>query len=361
MYTFLRIRQLWIHVRKFLAVEFGKTDETIFIERYNIALEQKYDLGDHAKSLDAVYFNGMSQNGEAVVCGLARRPQRMCDSFLYLKINGEDLLLSPSLPDTYLQKGEEDGDEYSVKGLSISNVMPMRVWNLSYVGDMKPRSNPNKTVKISASLTWSAEWPQFEYNTQMAPQSMADDMAREPWSRDYFRLVKKLHQTHYEQMGCLTGTVDIDSKTYRIDMQCLRDRSFGPLREWRNFHRYVYHFIFLENGDCMAVGSVSQPATMSHLTIGYLCRKADQSVVAVDSSDYQLYQHAENRILPKDYGFTFKAGEKSYEVRVQLIDEDQFYIGKDREAKLYERWSNVEINGVKGKACVEWHFNNTQK
>lgn len=44
------------------------------------------------------------------------------------------------------------------------------------------------------------------------------------------------------------------------------------------------------------------------LTIGYLCRKADQSVVAVDSSDFHLYQHGENQILPKDYGFVFKAG-----------------------------------------------------
>lgn len=61
------------------------------------------------------------------------------------------------------------------------------------------------------------------------------------------------------------------------------------------------------------------------------------------------------------YGFIIFTGGKAYAVRVKVFDEDIFYIGKDREAKFYERWSNVEINGVKGKACVEWHFNNMQK
>lgn len=108
----------------------------------------------------------------------------------------------------------------------------------------------------------------------------------------------RLHQTHYEQMGYIRGIAVIDGKEHSLDMPCLRDRSFGnfitilflfvekyilnlkfihrivvvyiisllilgPLREWRNFHRYVYHFMFLENGDCMAVGSVSEPTVLS--------------------------------------------------------------------------------------------------
>ncbi|KOB63079.1 Uncharacterized protein OBRU01_24954, partial [Operophtera brumata] len=131
---------------------------------------------------------------------------------------------------------------------------------------------------------------------KMAPHSLAKDMARENW----------FHQTHYEQMGSLKGAIKIDGREQLVKMPCVRDHSFGKYREWRNFHRYVLHFIFLENGDCMTVGAV--------VTIGYVC----------------------------------------------LQDEESFYIGKTREAKFYERWSNVEVNGVKGKACVEWQYNNIQ-
>ncbi|XP_050346456.1 uncharacterized protein LOC126770891 [Nymphalis io] len=362
MYSFLTAKQVIIYLKRLLAIESGRSpDGVVHVQENDVKLEQKYKLDDHTKGIDGVYFNGISENGDVIICGLARRPNRICDSFLYLKFKNEDLLLSPRLPDTYVQQTKEDEDDYSVQGIKIKNFIPMRTWKLSYNGEMKSRSDVNKSVKVSADLTWSAQWAPFEYDTQMSPYSVADDMAREPWSSDYFKLVKKLHQTHYEQMGSITGTVTVEDKTYNMTVPCVRDRSFGPLRDWRNFHRYVYHFMFLQNGDCMAIGSVSQPAIMSHLTIGYLCTKADQSVVPVYSSDFHLYQHGENQILPKDYGFQFKAGGQSYAVRVQVFDEDMFYIGKDREAKFYERWSNVEVNGVKGKACVEWQYNNTQK
>ncbi|XP_047529736.1 uncharacterized protein LOC125065921 [Vanessa atalanta] len=362
MYSILRIRQVITYLKRLLAIESGRSpDGVAHVQEHHAKLEHIYKLDDHTLGIDGVYYNGMSENGDAIICGLARRPHGICDSFLYLKIKNEPLLLTPRLPDTYVQRTKEDEDDYSVQGIKIKNFIPMRTWTLSYKGEMKPRNDVNKTVKVSADLIWSAQWAPFEYDTQMSPYSVADDMAREPWSSDYFELVKKLHQTHYEQMGSLTGTVTVEDNTYNINMPCVRDRSFGPLRDWRNFHRYVYHFVFLENGDCMAIGSVSQPAILSHLTIGYLCKKADQSVVAVDASDFHLYQHGENQILPKDYGFIFQAGGQSYAMRVMLIDEDKFYIGKDREAKFYERWSNVEVNGVKGKACVEWQFNNTQK
>ncbi|CAG5031566.1 unnamed protein product [Parnassius apollo] len=348
---------------RLLAVEFGhdlNSPENEYILQRDLNLEQKYDLGDYSQAVDGVYFNGMSKEGAAVVCGLARRPKHCCDAFLYLKVDNEDLLLSPNLSDTHLEQNTSEQGEYRVQGITIKNFMPMRAWTLSYNGEMKSRSNPEKRVKVEVALTWSAYWTPYEYDTHMPPSSIADVMAREPWSSDYFRLLKKLHQTHYEQMGFIKGTAIIDGKVHLLNMPCLRDRSFGPLRDWRNFHRYVYHFIFLENGDCMAVGTVSEPTVLSHLTIGYVCRKIDKAVLSVDSSDFQLYQHGENQILPKDYGFVFKSGGQSYAAKVMVNDEDVFYIGKEREAKFYERWCSVEVNGVKGWACVEWHYNNVQ-
>ncbi|XP_041978291.1 uncharacterized protein LOC121732474 [Aricia agestis] len=355
MYVVLKLKQLKTYVSR-LASEYG-TGGTIHVQEHDLELEQKFNLGSFPKSVDAVYFNGLSKEGDRVVCGVARRPNQACDAFLYLKVKDGELLLSPQLPDSYLSQTPEDGDDYKVQGISAQNFIPMRTWKVSYNGKMKSRDNPDKTVSVVSDLTWSAGWAPFEYDTQISARSTARDMAREPWSRDYFQLLQKLHQKHYEQMGFIAGTVTIDGKSHEIHIPCVRDRTCATIREWRNFHRYVLHFIFLENGDCMAVGSVSQPSILSHLTIGYVCRK-DQTVCAVDSCDFQLYQHGEHQILPKDYGFTFEAGGESYVAQVQVFDEDYFYIGKERDTKIYERWSDVIINGVKGVSCVEWQYNN---
>ncbi|CAG9786217.1 unnamed protein product [Diatraea saccharalis] len=309
MFTILKLRQLINHIKHLLDVEFGRSsDGTVHIQRRETDLEQKYFLADSPTAVDAVYFNGMSKTGDVVICNLARRPGQVCDSFLLLKVNGEELLLSPCLPDTYQeQSGLEIGD-YKIKGLTIQKMIPMRAWNVSYTGEMKLRSDYEKKVNVQMDLTWSSIWNSFNYDTQMSARCMANDLARENWSRGYFQLLKKFHQTHYEQMGYFKGTIIIDDKVHSVNMPCLRDHSFGPFRDWRTFHRYVYHFIFLENGDCMAIGAVSQPAILSHLTIGYFCRRSDQTVFPIESCDFQLYQHGEHQVLPKDYGFVFKTG-----------------------------------------------------
>ncbi|CAK1547134.1 unnamed protein product [Leptosia nina] len=354
MYIILKLRQLKVYLHRLFAVELGQNDGETHVPDHHVNLEKLYDLGDHPKSVDGVYFNGMSSSGDALICGLARRPRRTCDAFLFLKINGKDVFLTPSLPETCLKKSSEDEEGHDVQGLSVTNFIPMRTWKLTYYGEMKPRTDDNRKIKVEANLTWSALWNPFEYDTQMSAKSMANDMAREPWSTDYFKLLKKFHQTHYEQMGNIAGSVCIDGTEYEINMPCVRDRSF----EWRNFHRYVYHFIFLDNGDFVAVGSVSQPTILSHLTIGYYCRKADQSVTAIDACDFHLYQHGENQTLPNDYGFTFEADGVSHTVKVISKDEVTFYIGKDKEAKFYEKWCDVTVDDNKGQACVEWHYNN---
>ncbi|XP_028166050.1 uncharacterized protein LOC114356879 [Ostrinia furnacalis] len=362
MFIILKMRQLVAHIKHLMAIELGESsDGTIHIHNDEIRLEEKYFLGDNPKAIDGVYFNGMTRNGTAVICGIARRAGHVCDAFLYLKVENEELLLSPCLPDTYQVQTVHEAGEYKIQGLEIINYIPMRAWHVSYKGEMKLRSNPEKLVKVELQATWSARWSPFNYDTQMSALCMAKDIAREQWSRDYFKTLKKLHQTHYEQMGFLKGTVTIDGKEHTLNTPCVRDHSFGPFRDWKTFHRYVYHFIFLDNGDCMAIGIVSQPAILSHLTIGYVCRHSDGSVFPIQSCDFKLYQHGEGQVLPKDYGFLYKADGKISSVRVQVKDEETFYIGKDRVSKFYERWCDIEIDGVKGCACVEWQYNNVVK
>lgn len=118
-----------------------------------------------------------------------------------------------------------------------------------------------------------------------------------------------MHQTHYEQFGKITGEAIIEGKPFSVDVNVVRDHSFG-LREWRSFHRYVLHFLTAENGDHYAILVISMPICFSSLTVGYVVEKASKEMHPIRWCDFELYQHGESQPLPVDYGFSFKAGKR---------------------------------------------------
>lgn len=117
----------------------------------------------------------------------------------------------------------------------------------------------------------------------------------------------RVHQTHYEQFGKLTGEAIIEGKSFNFDVDLVRDHSFG-VREWRSFHRYVLHFFTTENGDRFAIFNISMPICFSNITMGYVVEADTKKIHTVSWSDFELYQQGESEPMPVDYGFTFKAG-----------------------------------------------------
>lgn len=99
----------------------------------------------------------------------------------------------------------------------------------------------------------------------------------------------RAHQTHYEQHGTLTGTVEIDGKSYNFTSPSMRDHSYGMKksqfiyvkkimsnfnlsylytllgvkRNWKLLYRYIFHMFSLEDGRRFDVGNVCQPVTSS--------------------------------------------------------------------------------------------------
>lgn len=67
------------------------------------------------------------------------------------------------------------------------------------------------------------------------------------------------HQSHFEQYGTIEGSVKINGKDYTLRTIGLRDHTIGVKRDWNDFHRYVIHCIYLENGNAITVGIISMP------------------------------------------------------------------------------------------------------
>ena len=98
---------------------------------------------------------------------------------------------------------------------------------------------------------WSSKLTYFDFDTDMSPRALSRSMAREPWSKEYFQRLKeyaflspfpssqlkighkspnftnRAHQTHYEQIGRIEGTVLVNGKEYKLHLDSMRDHSYG--------------------------------------------------------------------------------------------------------------------------------------
>ncbi|XP_018577776.2 uncharacterized protein LOC108916064 [Anoplophora glabripennis] len=345
MYSVLSLRKL-----------LKKDDKSKYLD-----IEKPQKLSHHEKAIDAIYLNGANKQGDYLVVGTARRKNLLVDGFLYLKINDSNLgvLESPKLPGTALYKTDYS-EEYSAEGIEITPVEPMRKWRLTFRGKMKENGDRNKVHDVSIDGIWSSDLPYFNFDNDMDPLCMAKSMAYEKFSRTYFNVLNANHQTHYEQFGILQASVKIDNKNYDIQLETVRDHSFGVHREWRQFKRYGLHFFSTQKGDRFSLGQICLPINFSRLTVGYIYLAKDKKIYSVQDCDLELYQHGHFGTPPRDYAFSFTAGNKKYVVKVNVIDSPYFYISKDWEAKIFESLCEFEVNGVKGWGAAEWQYRNIE-
>ncbi|XP_045128767.1 uncharacterized protein LOC123514740 [Portunus trituberculatus] len=308
-------------------------------------------LSDHPKAIDAVYFNGANENGHYLVVATARRPKGVINGLLFIRVPGLGLLQLPKMPDTMLFG---DGEQFAAEGLRITPVKPMSVWKIQYEGPMKMKDSPLSRLNVKLDIEWTSKQPYFDFDTDMSARALARSIAREPWSRQYFQQLREAHQSHYEQMGRMEGTVVVDGHPYILRLDSMRDHSYGHKREWKLMHRYGLHMFATQDGLQGNVGIICQPATCTQLEMGYISDGGQ--VTPISSVNLLLWQHGENGYPPSDYSFSFVAGGKEYVVEVYVVEAPEFYIGWEWETRVVERMVTYRINGRKGWGLAEWDY-----
>lgn len=307
-------------------------------------------------AVDAVYFNGGNKDGQYVVAATARRQNNIVQTILYLRIPEIGFLEIPSLPDTRLQGTEKNA--FAAGGLKFDVVKPMKKWKLSYNGKMRNRTT-DKLVDVIFDLEWEAFTKYFDFDTDLHPNAMADAIAREKWSRKYFDVLKSVHQTHYEQFGQISGTVNISGEEKYIKVDGVRDHSYGNIRDWKYFHRYALQYCTLEDRTAICVGTICMPLTMSRLLVGYVLHP-DGKMDSVSWSDFEFYDYGEDGKPPKEMSLEFTAGDETYNMKITVIEAPIFYIGEGRDAKIHERFCTYDVNGQKGWGISEWDYRNKE-
>ncbi|XP_078455460.1 uncharacterized protein LOC144721590 [Lampetra planeri] len=316
-------------------------------------MECAQPLSNNPKAIDAVYFNAANKQGCYLVAATARRPNKVINGFIMMKLPNIGLLLSTKLPDTILH-AEEDMT-FGAEGLTLKPLEPMRKWKLLFNGPMRLRGE-DRTLNVIVDLVWESTLPYFDFDTELHPTFICRGIAREPWSGTFFKDLEESHQTHYEQFGWLRGTITVEGfPPQKLIMGSMRDHSYGKKREWKYLHRYAFHMVTLEDGTQFNVGVVSQPITTSVLEMGYLYTPVGE-MHSVNWTDFDLAYHGEGGTPPSDYGFRFRAGGKLYNVQCLVQDVSEFYIGFEWEARIVERLCLFIVNGKRGWGISEWHY-----
>ncbi|XP_055591801.1 uncharacterized protein LOC129743713 [Uranotaenia lowii] len=331
------------------------------IQSTNIArLEQPQVLSENIHAVDAVYFNGCDSQLSWLVCGTARRRNRLVNGFFYLKIRefSDQLLISPKLPDTCLRQSPSEEGFFQAEGIKLTPVEPMKSWKIEYNGLMRFEQANSQHFNVKLNALWTTDLPFFNFATDMSPGPVARAMSKELWSKEYFNNLKQYHQTHYEHFGKLKGGVEIDGIEYPLNLDCMRDHSFGKQRNWKNFHRYVMHFIHLENGDRITVGRICMPVTFSSLEVGFVSLASERRNHPITEVQLELFQHGEHDQPPTDYAFRFSAGGVQYTVQVLARLAPHFFLGIEQECRIVEQLCDFKVNGLAGWGAAEWQYRN---
>nr|XP_054748523.1 uncharacterized protein LOC129254092 [Lytechinus pictus] len=326
-------------------------------------LEFVTEVADKSHAFNSVYTFGVSATGEWLVARIGLRPNGERSCWFVLGLPGIGDLVHAQYPDCVVQGDLSSG--FKAGGLTMEVVEPMKLWRISYNGLCKAGFQENikstderPLIHVRCSFMWSAFTPIFNFDTDLNSWHNSGNVAKEPWNREFFKKLRGMHQTHYEQYGMLRGVVKVEGHDERtLVMRGIRDHSYG-VRDWAAFYRYALHFGVLEDGSSFQVGVFSIPGYLSHLSIGYLFMPNGVKY-ALTSTDISLPKLLCGNQPPDKYSFTFSIedGRKLW-VKVEVESSPVFYMGSNWEVKVHERKAKFTVSGVRGWGISEFLYRN---
>ncbi|XP_077993169.1 uncharacterized protein LOC144447138 [Glandiceps talaboti] len=324
-------------------------------------MECVQDLLAHEEAMDSVYFNGFNKDGTGLVLRLARRHNQIMEVWFLIHLPGIGDLELPLHPDGIVHTSQNDS--FSALGLTFEMVEPMRTWKINFNGicrigirnTVSEDCSEDQLVHVKFSLLWKAYTDYFDFDTELHPFLIADGIAREPWSKQFFETLQKTHQTHYEQWGQLDGRIYVEGYEERqLSLRGMRDHTYG-IRGWKYFHRYGVQMGFMEDGSTFHVGVVSQPQTMSCLSIGYLYRPNGIKEL-VSSLDMPIHLLGEDGNPTTQFILSFTAGGEKYHLRCEANTTAVFYCSPNWDGIVHERLCTFTLNGLKGWGVSEFEY-----
>ncbi|XP_052812980.1 uncharacterized phosphotransferase YvkC-like isoform X2 [Mya arenaria] len=256
---------------------------------------------------------------------------------------------------------------YRAAGCRFTVIEPMRSWRVTYNGLLRlglhcePESpKPKNLLNVKLSFKWECVCDPFNFDVDLCHDLLAEAVAKETWNKEFWDKLRGKHQTHYEQCGELSGTIEVEGhKPQRVFLKSFRDHTFG-VRNWEMFERYAVHYIWIEEVGIMAmVASLWMPGYITRLKSGYLMY-ANGVTYPVTAVNFDLEGVTRERNPPEKYSFTFEAADIVYHVDVIAVVTPEVYHYTTRTSRVLERFSTYTVNGKPARGLTEYHYRNPE-
>jgi len=170
-----------------------------------------------------------------------------------------------------------------------------RKWMTVFKGNLlDTATNEHKPAEISVTFEASLPIYDFVYHADQF-HGMADAIAREKWSKAFFKELGKNNQRHYEQTGHMTGSVKFGDELFVVDIPCVRDHSFGQ-REWNLMNDHIWLCCQDEKGQALSFSIVNYPS-MKRIFSGYTNIGSEENRTL---RGYEVYEYDANDGLGSD-------------------------------------------------------------
>lgn len=88
------------------------------------------------------------------------------------------------------EEQQKNTKKFSVGGLNITPLEPMKKWRIEFDGKLKSVKNDNELIDVKIDGIWTFKHEPFNYTTDISANAMSEAIANEDWSRQYFDNLK---------------------------------------------------------------------------------------------------------------------------------------------------------------------------
>lgn len=148
----------------------------------------------YKQAFDAVFFQGISQDGFYFCGGTERRHLAKINGLFYVLAPKYGLLLSEELPNTLLEADPASVllcNEYSTGKIKFTPIEPMKKWKVCYNGKMKALNDSKAVFDVKFNAIWTSDIDWFLFEVDAPVSCIARAIARERWSKKMFDALKR--------------------------------------------------------------------------------------------------------------------------------------------------------------------------
>lgn len=322
--------------------------------------ENPRSLPPDINAADTLAFCGVDKDGSVLVARITRRHNRVCETWVYLRLSSGEEFQLPNHPGT---KVFNTGDNnFSAAGLSFEVLEPLKRWRVIFNGYLRRgietelNNSDGNTVLVRFNFLWFPIGDYLSFPIDFSNSFLADVLARQKWPNGLVSPFKLFTEENIEQLGELHGKLKIeDEEEQELLLRGLKQRKHGTVN-WRTLKDRVSIQGILNNGTGFHVfAEKKNDGQLRKYYHGYVLPPCNTIIHQIQKfstrpdSLFELKNSAENISL------AFSSGKNKYLLKLST-DESGFQVQEGEECyfKIDIKPVKVILNGKEGRGVIEF-------